>query len=88
MAVRPAVSLTMHYLRPALFSVSFTRFLVESVTVSFCLQHCCTARLKVNDSQMPREGCFWDEEPRGVKLWRAGPVLLSARRPSQMIWFL
>lgn len=48
----------MRYLHPALFSVSFTRFLVETVTVSFCLQHCCTARLKVNDSQML--GSFWD----------------------------
>lgn len=67
----------MRYLHPALFSVSFTRLLVETVTVSFCLQHCCTARLKVNDSQMPREGRFWDEELQGVKLWRVGAVLLS-----------
>lgn len=45
--------------------------------MSFCLQHCCTARLKVNDSQMPREGCFWDEELQGVKLRRVRPVVLS-----------
>lgn len=72
-----AVSLNMRYLHPALVSVSFTRFLVETVTVSFCLRRRCTAHLKVNDSQMPRRGRFWDEELRGVKVRRVGPVELS-----------
>lgn len=48
------VRLNMCWLHPDLLTVSynFTHVLVEPVTMPFCLQHCCTVCLKVNELQM------------------------------------
>lgn len=53
-------------LHPALFSVSFAH--IPSVTMPFCLQHCCSAHVsRANDLQMPCQVCFWDEELTGCE---------------------